>query len=138
MKLTPLALVLLCACRVVAGTEDLFPCDESCPEGGGSAGGGTAGGGGAVDCNDGQVSVAITVTGPIVVEIDSTGEQLTAGTAQRCLDVGDDRLRASCSGDNSNAAVAWGNDLCADGEDTCDFTLAEDETFVVDGASACD
>lgn len=136
MKLTPLVLLLLCACRAVAGTDELFLCNQDCPgEGGGSAGGGGAGG--AAACGDGQLAVEITIVGPVVVEIDSTGEELTAGTSERCLDAGNERLRAACT-DESNAPVAWGNDLCSDGEDTCDFTLGEDEVFVVDGASVCD
>jgi len=140
MKLTALAFVLLSACRVVAGTDDLFLCDQEnpCPaEGGGSPGGGSPGGG-AATCGDGEHSVEITITGPIVVEIDSTGEELTAGTVERCLESGDDRLRASCTNDESNAAVSWGNGLCPDVDDTCNFKLEENEIFVVDGASACD
>jgi hypothetical protein len=139
MKLIPLAFVL-CACRVVAGTEDLFLCDvDTCPgEGGGPVGGGNAGGSGAGGgCGDGELEVTVTVVGNIVVEVDSTGEQISGGTTSRCLPSGEQRLRASCS-DDSNADVAWGNALCADVDDTCDFTLAEDETFVVDGASACE
>jgi hypothetical protein len=143
MKLFALPLVLLCACRVVAGTDDLFLCgpdDKPCPEGGGDAGGGSAGGnsagGGSPTCTDGTFAVEITVIGPIVVTVESTGAELTAGTHDLCLAAGNDRMRAECG--NSQAAVSWDNGQCSDVDDKCDFTLTKDETFVVNGASACE
>lgn len=139
MKLSALPFLLLCACRVVAGTDDLFLCGpeyETCPDGGGSAGGGSAGGGGSSTCSDGTFAVDITIIGPIVVTIDSTGEQLTESST-RCLAPGDDRLRASCT-DGSKADVSWSNDQCTEVKDDCDFALTQNESFVVGGASACE
>lgn len=133
MKLIALAF-MLCACRAVAGTDELFLCEaESCP----AEGGGSAGGGGSGSCDEGEFNVTITVVGDIEVEVDSTDEQLTGGTTSRCLAGGQQKLRASCT--SGNAEVAWGNEsLCPGVNDTCEFSLTKDESFVVDGASACD
>ncbi len=136
MKLSALPFVLLCGCRVVAGTDDLFLCgpdDQTCPEvGGGDAGGG----GGSAGCPNGELAVEVTVIGPIVVTVESTGRELTAGTHELCLAAGDHRLRAECS--DSQADVSWDNGQCKEVDDKCDFTLTKDETFVADGASACE
>jgi hypothetical protein len=143
MKLAPLALLLLSACRIVAGTDDLFiggGAPGGGAPGGGDPGGGDAGGGGAAGgaaCGDDQHAITVTVIGPIEVEIDSTDERLPVGNYVRCLNDGDERLRAFCS-EGSDASVSWGNSKCDDDEDRCDFTLEQDETFVVDGAGACE
>lgn len=133
MKLAPLLLVALAACQNIAGTDNLFLCDaETCPdEGGGSA----AGGGSA--CDTGELEVTVTIVGDIEVEVDSTQEVISSGTTSRCLPAGDVRLRASCSG-GSDVDAAWGNSVCPAVDDTCEFSLQKDESFVVDAASACD
>jgi hypothetical protein len=34
--------------------------------------------------------------------------------------------------------VTWGNAQCQESDHRCDFELAQDESFVIDGSSVCE